>query len=533
MRRHPPTVVTLPGRRLPHRPLAGLAAVALLAAGCTGVRHWSHNGHKVGPDYCRPAAAVAEQWIDAADEGVSTDTDDYSHWWTAFDDPVLNSLVYDAYRQNLPLRVAGLRILEARAQRGIAAGNLFPQVQEAFGDYARVQTSGNVHNQRLLDKHFDAWDVGFNAAWELDFWGRFRRGVEAADADLSAQAEDYDDVLVILQAEVAANYVQLRTFEQRLALAEENVKLQQRTLDIANVRYAGGDGNVSELDPKQAEANLAATRSLIPPLVAGRRRTVNRLCILLGLPPHDLEAELPGPGAIPSTPAEVVVGIPAELLRRRPDVRRAERQLAAQSARIGIATAELYPRIAITGLISLDSDHFAELFDSGSVAGSIGPSFRWNILNYGRIRNNIRVEDARFRQLAVAYQEAVLRANEEVENGIVDFLQEQLRAKSLGQSVVAVQRVVELATVQYRNPVAKDVDYFQRLVSAQRLLVQHQDALAASRGKVALNLIAVYKALGGGWRMRYQPELESGLASAVSDPGAGDLPGRVPTAAGK
>jgi outer membrane protein TolC len=256
---------------------------------------------------------------------------------------------------------------------------------------------------------------------------------------------------------------------------------------------------------QQARSVLGATESLIPVLEMGRRKAQNRLCTLMGMPPRDLEAELGGPGATPSAPPEVAVGIPAELLRRRPDVRRAEREAAAQCARIGIAESELYPQFAITGNIAFESQYFSDLFDWDSIAGSIGPSFRWNVLNYWRIRNNIGVEEARFSQAVLNYQETVLRANEEAENAITAYLREQARVKSLEQSTAATARAVELANIQYEQGL---ID-FQRVLDSQRALVNQQDTLAESRGNVALNLIALYKALGGGWAMRLEPNLAS------------------------
>ncbi len=479
-----------------------LLATALLTSGCTtGPREWIQNGFKVGPEYCRPPAPVADEWIDAEDANVRSQATDYGYWWATFNDPVLNQLVDAAYEQNLPLKIAGMRVLEARAQRGAAAGALFPQKQEATGHFARSKLSENSFPFGLFPLpgfDFDTWSVGFDAAWELDFWGRFRRGIESADANLNAQIESYDDVLVILQAEVAATYIQIRTLEHRLDLARHNVELQEETLRITQARF--NEGVVSELDVKQAQSVLGATESLIPVLQTARRRSLNRLCTLLGTPPYDLKEELVGDGTIPSAPPEVALGIPAELLRRRPDVRRAERNAAAQCAQIGVAESDLYPRIAITGTIAFEAENLTHLFESQSLAGGVGPGFRWNILNYGRIRNNVRVQEARFSQLVLQYQETVLRANEEVEGAITAYLREQERVKSLDVSASATARAVELANAQYRQGL---ID-FQRVLDSQRALVLQQDTLAESRGNVALNLVAVYKALGGGWQARLQ-----------------------------
>ena len=495
--------------------LAGLLALGLLS-GCS-LPQWTGNCFKVGPEYGRPPAPVADQWIDAENEHVVSQSTDYSYWWAVFDDPVLNDLEDLAAEQNLPLQAAGMRILQARARLGIARGSLWPQRQQAFGDYARVELSDTQANTALA-KHFDNWDAGFNASWELDIWGRFRRAIESAEADLNVEIENYDDVLVILQGEVAAAYIQLRALQERLQLTRANVDLQQQTVDLAESRFR--NGAVSELDVTQARENLAATESAIPRLQNDIRQTQNALSVLLGIPPRDLGEEL-GPGPIPQPPGEVLVGIPADLLRRRPDVRRAERVAAAQSAQIGIAQSDFYPRIAITGFIGLESEDFSKLFDSRSGAGSIGPGFQWNILNYGRIRNNVRAEEALFYQFVIDYQNTVLEANREVEDAISAFLREQQRVMSLAEAVRNATRSADFALTQYREGA---VD-FQRVVDTQRVLVVRQDDLAASRGQVAVNLVAVYKAIGGGWATRFAPQ----ELPAVDQPEA-DQP-EVPTQA--
>lgn len=496
-------------------------ATIVLTSGCTtGPKEWVRNGFKVGPNYGRPPAPVANEWIDSENDNVLPEATDYSYWWATFDDPVLNELVAVTYQQNLPLKIAGIRVLEARAQLRVAQGGLFPQSQQGVGKYSRTRMSENSYpfgEFPLPKMEFDTWSVGLDAAWELDFWGRFRRAVESADANLNARIENYDAVLVILQAEVVATYVQLRTLEERLALARKNVEIQTNTLRITQDRF--NQGVVSELDVKQALSVLGATKSLIPVLQAGRRKTQNRLCTLMGMPPANVEAVLRGPGKIPSAPPEVAVGIPADLLRRRPDVRRVEREAAAQCALIGVAESELYPHIAITGTIAFEAEHFSDLFKGGSIAGMVGPGFRWNILNYGRIRNNIRVQDARFHQLVLQYQETALRANEEVENAITDYLREQQRVKSLQVSSDATADAVKLANDQYQQGL---ID-FQRVLDSQRALVQQQDTLTESRGNVALHLVALYKALGGGWQMRFQPS-PAAATSPEERPFSGDFP---------
>ncbi len=468
--------------------LAGLFAVGVLVGGCT----------TVGPDYVKPSADVAQQWMEIDDPRIKAEPADHRDWWTVFNDPVLNFLVDTAYKQNLTLRVAGVRIMEARAQLGIAVGLQYPQTQELGTSYNRVTLSENVSpsGSPVVDTNFDLFQLGFDAGWELDFWGRFRRGVESDNAGLGASIANYDDILVSLVAEVAATYVEIRTFEDRLKLARTNVKLQERSFRIADVRFR--HGLVTELDAQEARANLRNTEALIPELETGFRQAQNALSILLGMPPQDLRDVLGGPMPIPTPPPDVAVGIPAELLRRRPDIRRAEREAAAQSAQIGVAASDLYPRISIGGAIGVSSSDTDNLFKLGSMTGFGGPSIVWPIFHYGRFTNNIRVQDARFQEVVVNYQNTVLEAAAEVENAMVAFLRAQEQVKFLADAVNASKRAVDLALIQYREGLVA----FTRVLDSEERLVSQQDRLAQTTGAIANNLIATYKALGGGWQIR-------------------------------
>jgi NodT family efflux transporter outer membrane factor (OMF) lipoprotein len=470
-----------------------LLSIAILVA----VPLWLSGCMMVGPDYVRPPAPAAEAWIDPGDPAIKREPADVSAWWTIFNDPVLNNLVEIAYRQNPSLGAAGGRVLEAQARRGIAIGLLFPQQQEASGTATTNQISENRANRQSLPKtEFDDWQVGFDASWELDFWGRFRRGIEAADAQLLASVANYDDVLVSLISEVARNYALLRTLEERLEVAQANVEIQRRSFEIADAKFQGG--TVTELDSAQAASLLHDTQAQVPGLESDIQQTQNTLCILLGLPPQDLRRLLGGPQVIPTVPPEVAVGIPADLLRRRPDIRRSERQLAAQSAQIGIAKADLFPSFALLGTISVAAEDFDNLFKSNSLENFGGPSFRWAILNYGRIQNNIRVQDASYQALVGDYENTVLQAQGEVENAIAAYLGAQQQVQFLTSSVASASRAVELAEFQYREGTT---DY-TRVLNTQQALVTEQDRLVSTRGTVVLNLVAVYKALGGGWELR-------------------------------
>jgi len=472
--------------------LLALPLMGFLVSGCA----------MVGPDYIKPPPAPEQKaWIEQKDPKIKTEPTDLASWWLVFDDPVLNSLVEQAYQQNLPLRIAGLRILEARAQLGIASGLLYPQQQQGSGAAAYNKISKNRLNfppesVNLIDTSINTYDLAFDAFWELDFWGKFRRNVESGLGSLEASIASYDDILVSLTAEVARTYVAIRTFEERLEIARENVRIQGRSLRIAEARFKGGE--VSELDVAQARALLSETQSLIPRLSKDLRQAKNALSILLGKVPSELNEILWGPNPIPAVPAEVTVGVPAELLRRRPDIRLAERQLASQSPRIGIAKAELYPAFNLLGTIGLSSRNTSNFFDADSVTGLGGASFTWNILNYGRIKNNVRAQDALFQELAVNYQNTVLRAAQEVEDAMVAFLRTQEETKFLSSSVQAYKRSVELSMIQYREGL---VDY-QRVLDTQRFLTRSQENYTARRGDIVINLVAMYKALGGGWQIR-------------------------------
>jgi NodT family efflux transporter outer membrane factor (OMF) lipoprotein len=473
--------------------------LTICLSGCTSVGEYFHNGFKVGPNYGRPPADVAEHWIDAADQRVRSETEDISMWWGVFNDPTLNTLVQSTYQQNLTLREAGFRVLEARAQRRIATGSLFPQTQVANGGYTRTGVSVNVANRVATPQRwFDTWAAGFGLAWELDFWGRFRRAIESADAELDASVENYDQVLVTLLGDVATEYVEIRTRERQIALARESLEVFQRVLMISEARFKAEATTKYPYD--MGLANVGQTKALIAELETLRREAEIRLCILLGIPPHDLRQML-GEAPIPVPPNEVAVGIPADLLRRRPDVRKAEREAAAQSAQIGIAQSDFYPAISIVGTLGVASQNASNLFAPDSFRGTVNPGFNWKILNYGRILNNVRAQDARFNELIAQYQQRVLVAGGEVETELIKFLKSQDRAKALGESADAWRDALKLVNDQYE---AGKIDFVPVAYTQQNLLLQQNDAINA-QGDVVRALIGVYRALGGGWEIRMQP----------------------------
>ncbi|MGI9429389.1 MAG: efflux transporter outer membrane subunit [Bythopirellula sp.] len=463
--------------------------IGLLVPGCISPRQWISNGFKVGPNYCQPAAAIAPDWIDADDRRVLHDPVDHAAWWATLNDPVLNLLVAEAYRQNLTLREAYARVTAARALRSFAVGNLFPQQQDVSARY-----SHNLRTGPGPDRHFSLWNGQFNLSWEADFWGRFRRAVEAADADLDASIFDYGDVVVTLVADVAATYVDIRTVQTRLELVKRNVDNQRKTYELTVTRLEAGES--SDVDVQQAKSSLAQTEGFVPQLETLLRQAQNQLCVLLGIPPEDLTERL-GNGIIPEVESSIALGIPAGLLLRRPDVRRAERLLAAQSARIGIAETELYPILSLTGTSGVAASQFDELFRSGSSFGTVGPSLRWNILNYGRLLANIDFQDARFRELLHSYRQTVLLANLEAENTIIDFLKSQERLEWQLEAAEAAAKTNDLVNRLFaEGDAAAD---FNRVFNVQNFKTQQEESAAVAKGDVAQNYIAIYRALGGGW----------------------------------
>ena len=472
--------------------ILGLLILSVMISGCT----------MVGPDYVKPEAPEPEKWLESNEPEIKSEEGNFKDWWIVFNDPVLNDLIQAAYQQNLPLQIAGLRIYEARAQLGIAFGFQYPQTQQGLGSGAVNQVSKNAPNAAFADRYFTTLDIGLDAAWELDVWGKFRRAVQTGVANLEASIADYDDILVSLTSEVARTFIVLRTAEERLKVAIQNVEIQSRSLEIANVRFKAGA--VTELDVAQARSLLKSTEAGIPRFQTDIRQAKNALAILLGKLPGEIDAMLGGPGLIPEVPAEVAVGIPTELLRRRPDIRLAERRLAGQSAQIGFAKADLFPHFSLFGTLGFqtsdytDDNDFDELFEKDSIFYQAGAGFNWDLFNYGRITNRVRVEDARFQELAVNYENTVLRAAQEVEDAMVSFLRTQEEVVFLADAVKASKRSVDLSMIQYREGLA---DY-QRVLDTQRFLTAAQDDLVATAGSVGLSLVAMYRALGGGWEIR-------------------------------
>jgi NodT family efflux transporter outer membrane factor (OMF) lipoprotein len=472
-----------------------LVTISLLIAGCL----------KVGPDFKPPETSVSSNWLETADERVKTQPANYRAWWEAFGDSALNCVIDRAYRENISLRIAALRVLEARAQLGIAVGGLYPQTQQLSGSlpYNIVSSNSPLTAGAGAVSFPNYWQdqINLNVAWELDFWGKFRRAVESADATLRATVADYDSALVSLTADAANSYIQIRTLEKRLEIARENLEVQKESLRIAEARFHGGA--TSERDVEQARTILFNTQATIPVLEALLRQSKDALSVLIGIPPDNLSDILCGPSGIPVAPTHVALGIPADLLRRRPDVRSAELKAAAQSAQIGVAKASLFPAFSLTGSFGTLSTDLApaklsDVFLTKASMVTAGPSVQWNILNYGTITNNVRLQDARFQELLLTYQNTVLKAQQEVEDFLAGFLRYQENAESLVLSASAAKHSLDLAFIQY----SQGSTDFTTVLTAQQSLLISQESLAISLGNISLNLVGVYRALGGGWEIR-------------------------------
>jgi NodT family efflux transporter outer membrane factor (OMF) lipoprotein len=464
-----------------------LVIVLLWLGGCT----------MLGPDFHAPPAPVQEKWSgEQSPLFKKASPQEAMQWWKLFNDPVLDRLINTAFEQNLSLQAAGLRIMEARAQLGFSKGNLFPQVQEMTGSVATVGTTAPAS-----DRYFNAASVGFDAAWELDFWGKYRRGVESSDAALQSSVADYDDMLVSLSAEVARTYVNIRTLQERIRIAEKNGEIQKNSLRLVELQYESG--TVTELDVMQAKTLLTNTLAAIPRMRSSLAAYRHALAVLLGTVPENIDSYLEPQATIPELSAEIAIGVPAELLRRRPDIRRAEMQAAAQCARIGIARAALFPSFTLLGTLGwsatdMGPQSLGNIFDADSFSYSFGPAFRWNIFNYGRLKNQVRVQDARFQQTLAAYRNTVLNAAREVEDAMRGLEFAKKEAELLRQGVESSKRSMHLSMLQYQEGF---VDY-QRVLDSTRAVTQNQDQYAQAKGNIATYIIALYKALGGGWQVR-------------------------------
>jgi NodT family efflux transporter outer membrane factor (OMF) lipoprotein len=465
----------------------------------------------VGPDFKRPETPWLASWAGGslttlAAEPRSRPRAPTEDWWRNFNDPVLDALIAEAQRVNPNIRTAGMRILESRAQLGVASSLLYPQQQQVTGEALRKGTEASSGPDTALT----GYKLGFGVGWEIDFWGKFRRSIEAADAGYFASIAQYDDLQVLIAAQVASFYAAIRTLELRLTIARENVVLQKRSLQITELLFK--HGNDSELDVQQARSQYLGTLATIPQIEGSLRQTQNALSILLARPPGPLPEMEAGRGRIPQAELAIVADMPAEFLRRRPDVRAVEMQLAAQSALIGVSVADLYPSIALIGSLGVSATSL-----SGSprtLAWGVGPSLVWNVFDYGRLTNQILVQDARFQQVYEQYQGVVLQAAREVDDAVAGFVANREQVPLLEGAVKAAQRSLQIANIQYREGSSS----FERVLDSQRVLFNQQERLVNNLGNVSQSLITLYKAMGGGWQQaRARPLVDDATREMMAE----------------
>ncbi len=462
-----------------------IVTLLFLISGCT----------TVGPDYSPPMPETPGNWNSKVEDSlfnIQPQVAELAAWWRKLNDPVLDSLIKEAIQGNLDLALAKERLCEVRARYGMAEAGLYPTL-DSKGSYSKRQTSENISR---IKKGYndDSYRVGFDASWEIDIFGGTRRAVEAAQADVQVLEAKLLNTLVSLTAEVAKSYVELRTFQKRILVAQSNIESQRNSYDLTQSRY--DVGLTDELSVQQAKYNLASTRSSLPSLRSGMMAAKNKLAVLLGKIPGEIDEIISKPGVIPVTPLSVAVGIPADAMRQRPDILKAERELAAQTARIGGATANLYPKFTLLGSIGLESLDSSDFLSAGSGFWSFGPSISWKIFDAGYIRRNIEVQTVLQKQYLIKYQNTVLSALREIENALTSYAQEQLRRHELKIAVAAAEQAADLAMERYTAGLIRFTD----VLDAQRYLLSFQDQLASSEGTVTTNFISLYKALGGGWQ---------------------------------
>lgn len=474
-------------KMVPAIPLGILLGCLLWLAGCA-----------VGPDYKEPEVQLPDAWENAAAADIDTSGGVIADWWSGLGDTLLVTLIEDARQANLDLAMAVGRISEARAYHQVAGGDYYPQLQGS-GSMTRAELAPNGSGALVTalggDNPSTNWEFGLGASWEIDVFGKIRRSREVTGAQVQASIEDYRDVMVSLFAEIGATYTDIRSLQARLTFAQDNVTSQRETMDIVMAREDAG--LVPYLDVTRARSNLANTEAAIPQLETALEASRNSLAILLGKNPGSLDEVLAKPSNVEYVNTDIAMNLPAELLRRRPDVRRSERQLAAQTARIGVATADLYPSFSLGGALSLEAGEFGDLGDGDSFGWALVPGFSWNLFTGGKVRGMIKVEEAKTQQAMAAYEKTVLQALAEVENTLVALRQEEIRWDLLKIAVESSQQSVELVHTQYLEGLTD----FQSYLDAQRVLFEQQDQMAKSRGLVITNLVNLNRALGGGWSL--------------------------------
>ena len=476
----------------------------------------------VGPDFKTPESNIESEWVNYKVDDIPQGEEFQQYWWQQFNDPVLDKLIETAQENSPTLQSAGIKVVQFLAQYDIDVGNLYPQTQAIEGavDYERLN-SDLVDAIPGLDKDLFTDSLQFKASWELDVWGKYRRNIEAGNADFLASVASYDDALVTLISEVASTYITIRELEKRIEVAEDNVELQQESFRIAKVRYEAGQ--TSELDMRQAETQLANTQSQVPALKENLQQNKNALALLIGETPNNITPYIEHRYAeLPETPDQIFAGIPRDLLRRRPDIRQAEYSAAAQSALIGVTQSQLYPSFSLSGVFGFGSSDvgnssLSDIFqwDNRVIKGSAG--FTMPIFNYGRIVNAVRVQDAVFQQAVLNYQNTVLSAQKEVEDALASYVYSQDQSYYLATASTSSKRSAELSVLQYKSG-ATD---FTTVLTAAQARLEAEDSYVQSQSNILQGIVSVYREIGGGWELRsdkpfISPELQEEMSERTN-----------------
>ncbi len=478
-----------------------VAALLGSVGGCTSTADWIRKGFKVGPDYCPPTVETEPDWIDGENPLLSTGQVDEGAWWAQLRDPVLDNLTSGVRENNWTLRELGARVLASRAELDFTQGKFYPQRQSIGGEYSRNVFNfdqgpipATILNLLGYQKWYNTGLAAFAVGWEVDFWGKYRRAIESQSAEFESSIAARDQAMVILQADVAEAYVQYRVAQSQTSLARRLAIFEGELVKLSRIKF--DKGATSEIDPRTSETAYQATRAKIRGYELQARVAMNRISVLTGRPPRNLETEL-GEAGLPELPGKLIVGIPQDLIRRRPDLRQAERKVAAQSARIGVAKSELFPALSLNGNIGVYYTTLGNFAKLGSLEGSFGPSVHWNVLNYGRLLAMVRREDAKFGEAVASLENRVLEAQREVEDGMIRFLKEGEIVEELGKGATSARRAMELGVLQYRE----DASNYLWVYNLERALAQTLEQLINARGQQLLALVATYKALGGGWNL--------------------------------
>ena len=453
----------------------------------------------VGPDYKEPQKNIADHWVNKKNTTVKDAPFRDIFWWEKFHDANLTALINQGYQNNITVQIAGVRVLQARAQLAQSVGELYPQQQAMIGSYT-YQRIGGGSLEGLLPPSFDTASLGFTANWEIDFWGKYRRAIQSNDAAFLASIAAYDNALVTLTADIASAYISIRTYESLIKVTKKNIQIQKTSLDIAQSRFKAGE--TSLLDVQQALTELSETESTLPGLISSLQHQKDILGVLLGVTPDEVDGLLTRGRGIPRAPSTVAVGIPKETLARRPDIHQARLEAMAQSASIGATKANLFPSLTLAGTFEFASSNIgkskvSDMFNWSNRVISAGPSLTWPLLNYGQITNAVRLQDAVFQQALLNYLNLVLQAQQEVQDNITRYIEAQKTQRFLVTANKSAIKSTKLALIRYKEG---EADY-TTVLDVERQELRVQTSLTNATGDISQALVALYRALGGGWQI--------------------------------